>query len=116
MGSGGGAGGGAASGESALAQGTALGGGWVRHGMDLEGLETLWEIVLNATGEKGCRTRFHRSVHIIRGEAKRRSCFGASKGPFFSVFSDTRREERMVVGEVGGKRIGGGGGGRGRIA
>lgn len=28
------------------------GGGWVRHGMELDGLGTLWEIVLNATGEK----------------------------------------------------------------
>lgn len=28
------------------------GGGWVRHGMELDGLGTLWEIVLNAPGKK----------------------------------------------------------------
>lgn len=44
----------AGSGESTLVgQGVAAvgGGGWVRHGMELDGLDTLWEIVLNATGE-----------------------------------------------------------------
>ena len=51
----------AGSGESTLVgQGVAAvgGGGWVRHGMELDGLDTLWEIVLNATGEMR-QTRVH---------------------------------------------------------
>lgn len=56
MGAGGATAGVAASGESIfLGQEVAAavgGGGWVRHGVELEGLDTLWEIVLNATGER----------------------------------------------------------------
>lgn len=48
-GGGGGSGGGVAGAEWALAKGAAVE-GWTRHGMDLDGLGTLWEIVLNATG------------------------------------------------------------------
>lgn len=38
--------------ESALGDG-GMGAGacWVRHGMELDGLDTLWDIVLNANGE-----------------------------------------------------------------
>lgn len=46
--------GGASGVESAFALGEA-GGNWVRHGMELEGLDTLWEIVLDATGSQASR-------------------------------------------------------------
>lgn len=72
---GGGAGGagtgGLVAGESTLAAqgaGTVVGSGWVRHGMELYGLDTLWEIVLNATGTEQENKKNENKRHTYKYE------------------------------------------------
>lgn len=61
--------------SSSLSQGTVgAGGGWVRHAMDLEGLNTLWDIVLNASGKGDENKRNHESTRknfCFRGHGHR---------------------------------------------
>lgn len=68
VGTGTGAGG---SGEAIAGQGSGTGGvGWVRHGIELEGLDTLWEIVLDAIGTSLFLARLLEVLWSVRPECK----------------------------------------------